>query len=854
MTCSSHNLLTLMMNKKQTITLIAATLFSGVAVAADNTINFCENTSNYVTYENAISIASGKTTDVITSRYSYWMSTVTGKGNMNVYSGGDRCFLGNAKGAKYPNWTNYSGEVHIYPYKKVVSNLGMYGLIWGHGGKTFNPEEVEKSISEGKVNNCLANNKVTLHKDTYLAAESGNRGIRIAHLDMEEGSRLMGYYKKSNTPKSYYVVGCDNTDAVIAGRIAPAEDNVAEEIGFIKEGKGTYRITGNTNIICGGLRVLDGAVLANNDAAKAKTSKLSGATGFISDATKVGVYVMQAGTIGGTGSVGSNTDVYGSIAPGDGGIGTLTFQDYAKSREVALRVRPTTKINIEIAGSEDYDKVIVNGPVEYYNIGQDFVPSTRMPQIVLSLTEGASLKEGDTFTILTAKGRKSYNNVEWQWNIKYPDAYTWDVKEESTGTGIKLVATVTSLKYGNQNEGNDDTETEDEDVREEWDYTAEKSLRTSLRYYQHYLKKYVGVAVRGWAMDISDDSSWQPSKIKNEFNAVVAENEMKFDAVEPSRGSFNFTDGDKLVNFAKRNNCRVRGHCLAWHSQVPTWLTTDGTKNTNNLSREELLSILKNHIFKVVGHWKGKIAEWDVANEVLDDNQSIIRSNPEGYTLRPSIWKTGIGEDFIDSAFVWAHEADPDAVLILNDYDVEFLGQAKTEALYNLAKRLQKSGIPINGVGLQCHLDAGKVNVSKLRANMERYAALDMVCNITELDLGIDDTSEKSLMQQADDYYAITRTAMTVDNCTTVMIWGLKDNDSWRASNPLIYDSGLNAKPAYWGVHAAVSKSYNEQTTGVCLPKVNSNNSDNSCYDLMGRKTGANPKGIIIKGRKKIAL
>ena len=137
---------------------------------------------------------------------------------------------------------------------------------------------------------------------------------------------------------------------------------------------------------------------------------------------------------------------------------------------------------------------------------------------------------------------------------------------------------------------------------------------------------------------------------------------------------------------------------------------------------------------------------------------------------------------------------------------------------------------------------------------MERYAALGMVCNITELDLGISDTSEKSLMQQADDYYAITRTAMTVDNCTTVMIWGLKDNDSWRASNPLIYDSGLNAKPAYWGVHAAVSKSYNEQTTGVCLPKVNCDNSDNSCYDLMGRKIGANPKGIIIKGRKKIAL
>ena len=834
---------------------MAAALLSGVAVAADNTINFCKNTSDYVTYENAISIASGKTTDVITSCYSYWMSTVTGKGNMNIYSGGNRCFLGNAKGAKYPNWTSFTGEVNIYPYKQVVSNAGLYGLIWGHGGKTFNPEEAEKSISEGKVNNCFANNKVILHNETYLAAESGTRGIRIAHLDMEEGSRLMGYYKKSNTPKSYYVVGCDNTDALIAGRIAPAEDNVAEEIGFIKEGKGTYRITGNTNIICGGLRVLDGTVLANNDAAKAKTGKLSGATGYINDASKVGIYVMQDGTIGGTGSFGSNADVYGSIEPGDNGIGTLTFQDFAKSREVALRVRPTTKIKIEINSETEYDKVVVNGPVEYYNIGQDFVTSTRMPQIVLSVSEGTSLKEGDSFTILTAKGRKSYNNVEWSWKIKYPEAYTWEVKEESTGTGIKIVATVTSLKYGNQNDGDEDVSDTDEDVREEWNYTTEKSLRTSLRYYQRYLKKYVGVAVRGWAMDINDDSSWQPSKIKQEFNAVVAENEMKFDAVEPSRGSFSYGDGDKLVNFAKRNNCRVRGHCLAWHSQVPEWLTTDGTKNTNNFTRDELLAILKNHILKVVGHWKGKVAEWDVVNEVLDDNQSIIRSNPEAYSLRPSIWKTGIGEDFIDSAFVWAHQADPDAVLILNDYDVEFLGQAKTEALHNLAKRLKASGIPINGVGLQCHLDAGKVNISKLRANMERYAELGMVCNITELDLGIADTSEKSLMQQADDYFAITRTAMTVDNCTTVMIWGLKDNDSWRSSNPLIYDSGLNAKPAYWGVHAALSKTYDE-TTGIQEVRTNSDSSlhDDCCHDLTGRKVKSPNKGIYIQNGKKFIV
>lgn len=443
-------------NRKRTIALLTAILLSGVAVASDNIIDFCKNTSDYVSYENPISIATGTTTDVITSCYSYWMSTVTGNGNMNIYSGGNRCYLGNAKGAKYPDWTQFTGEVNIYAYKKVVSNAGFYGLIWGHGGKTFNPDEVEKSIVEGKVNNCFANNKVILHNETYLAAESGSRGIRIAHLDMEEGSRLMGYYKKSNTPKTYYVVGCDNTDALIAGRIAPVEDHIAEELGFIKEGMGTYRITGNTNIINGGLRVLDGTVLVNNDVAEAMSKGLSGATGYVSDDSRPGVYVMEAGTIGGTGSIGSNADVYGSIEPGDNGVGTLTFQDFVGSKDVNLRVRPSTMINIEIDSDMEYDKVVVNGTVEYCNIGQDHLESTCMPQIILSVSDEANLKEGDSFTILTAKDRLSYNNVDWDWDIIYPNAYTWEVKEETTDTGIRIVATVTSTISGNQNNGDGD--------------------------------------------------------------------------------------------------------------------------------------------------------------------------------------------------------------------------------------------------------------------------------------------------------------------------------------------------------------------------------------------------------------
>ncbi len=100
------------------------------------------------------------------------------------------------------------------------------------------------------------------------------------------------------------------------------------------------------------------------------------------------------------------------------------------------------------------------------------------------------------------------------------------------------------------------------------------------------------------------------------------------------------------------------------------------------------MDILKNHIFNVVGRYKGKITEWDVCNEVLDDDQSIVRSDPTAYKLRPSIWATYIGEEFIDSAFVWAHQADPDAKLYINEYGAEMVGKTKTEAYYNLVKRV----------------------------------------------------------------------------------------------------------------------------------------------------------------------
>ena len=207
---------------------------------------------------------------------------------------------------------------------------------------------------------------------------------------------------------------------------------------------------------------------------------------------------------------------------------------------------------------------------------------------------------------------------------------------------------------------------------------AQESADTqALRDYAEKCGKKIGVAVPVWRIDVTNDGLPETQAVYNNFNILVAENEMKIDALQPNRGQFEFYHGDNLVNFAERHGMTVRGHTLCWHKQVSRWISTDGgQKNDHKYSREELLEILEDHITTVVTHYKGRVHEWDVVNECLADDQSIVRTNPTAYALRPSVWYTGIGEDFIDSAFVYAHRADPDAKLYLNDYGVEMQGSA----------------------------------------------------------------------------------------------------------------------------------------------------------------------------------
>ena len=375
----------------------------------------------------------------------------------------------------------------------------------------------------------------------------------------------------------------------------------------------------------------------------------------------------------------------------------------------------------------------------------------------------------------------------------------------------------------------------------------------TLRYYAEKNGKHIGLALctyKGYQSDRDEGG--------RQFDMMVAENEMKMDALQPSQGQFSFGAADGLVDFAKNNNMTTRGHCLVWHQQQPQWVSSDGKKNDKNWTRTEALKIMREHIETVMNHYKGKVVEWDVVNECLDDDQSVIRSNPESYTLRQTVWQRAIGDDYIDSAYVYAHRADPTALLYLNDYDVELQGKAKAMAFYNLAMRLKNNNIPIDGVGLQCHFSIGEVDSVKLESTIRRFADAGLKCIITELDMGIPSATSANLLEQARNYRVITDIVLNNDNCPNMVIWGLKDNDSWRSgSQPLLFDAGLGKKQAFYAVRSALRHRAIVKETGI--ESFRSAQTDASCplYTLNGCRVSNSATlhpGIYIQGGKKIVM
>ncbi|WP_159943407.1 MULTISPECIES: endo-1,4-beta-xylanase [unclassified Nocardiopsis] len=278
-----------------------------------------------------------------------------------------------------------------------------------------------------------------------------------------------------------------------------------------------------------------------------------------------------------------------------------------------------------------------------------------------------------------------------------------------------------------------------------------------------------------------------------EFNSVTHENDLKWETVQPQRGQFNWTNADRVVDFAQQNDQMIHGHTLVWHSQLPSWVAN------GNFSRSELTQIMENHISTTVGRYRGQIGTWDVVNEPIGDNAQF----------RDSVFYRTLGRDFIAQSFRMARAADPNARLFINDYNIDGIN-AKSDAYYELVRDLLAQGVPIDGIGLQGHLISGQVP-SSLQQNIQRFADLGLEVMITELDIRMQmPVTQQKLEQQARDYETVVNACYAVSGCSGVIVWGVTDAYSWVPDHfdgqgaALPIDENYQPKPAYWAIHEAL--------------------------------------------------
>ena len=369
-----------------------------------------------------------------------------------------------------------TGTIHLYPYKEVVGSCGFYGLLLQSG--TFSPDNEEQS----RPNILFANKTLVMHEGTTLAAESGTRGFKIGGLQMENTAEMIGYYKSSSA-NSYYVIGGLNSDGVLAGKIYAKYSG--NKVGIIKEGKGTYTITGNENDINSGVTVNAGTLLICNDAQAAESGKKSGATGATGPLT-----VMTGARLGGNGSIAANTDMYGILQPSTESFETLTFANYAAGKDVALTLHPKSIIRINARSAQEHSMLKVQGTIVKSNITQDFQTSDANPRLALTLTDDATLNINDEIVLLTCSKQPTEGLA---FDMRYPKRYTFTTEQrvENDGT-FTIVARVISLD-DNPNYKEDDDETQDGDVKNypDEDITIDMTDKTPLRTYADKLGKSI---------------------------------------------------------------------------------------------------------------------------------------------------------------------------------------------------------------------------------------------------------------------------------------------------------------------------------------------------------------------------
>lgn len=329
---------------------------------------------------------------------------------------------------------------------------------------------------------------------------------------------------------------------------------------------------------------------------------------------------------------------------------------------------------------------------------------------------------------------------------------------------------------------------------------------------------HVGVAINSAQIrgkDVAGDAV-----IVQQFDSITPENILKWEVIHPRPDTYNFALADQYVAFGEQHHLYTVGHTLCWHSQTPDWVFEDAKGKP--VSRDVLLQRLHDHIFTVVGRYKGRIQDWDVVNEAL----------AEDGTLRRSKWLEIIGEDYIVKAFQWAHEADPQAELNYNDYNLE--NPAKRQGAIALVKKVQAAGVPIAVVGNQAHLRYDSPTAEVEDRTVRELAAAGVKVAITELDLdvlpevamgtadvslhvaadpklnpfpqGLPASMQKKLAEQYRELFRVYLKNRAV--ISRVTLWGLSDADSWRNDWPvagrtddcLLFDRKLHPKPAFFAV------------------------------------------------------
>lgn len=362
--------------------------------------------------------------------------------------------------------------------------------------------------------------------------------------------------------------------------------------------------------------------------------------------------------------------------------------------------------------------------------------------------------------------------------------------------------------------------------------------------YKYFDNMDLGVAFGvGQIKDYNTDPVTQG--ILKHFNVYVLGNECKPAYIHRGEGQFYWDDVDRFVEFGKINDVTLRGHTLLWHSQVPDWWFKADPNDTRSVrecydqgalaTREQLTERLTTFITEYVTRYKDDIEVWDLCNEVLNaDSIRTVRDDSYWAEIIGDVDGNGFKDDYVEIAANAARAADEDAILIINDFNMEWQN-SKTQAMYDMVERLLRKGVRIDGVGFQSHIGLD-CNVELYRQNIEKIAGLSAVYNecfpehignfrvqITELDMNmfVGANSDKSYYKwseeefnvQAEKYAQLFEMFQDFADqgiIDMVVFWGTDDENSWLNSTPklrrnaaLIFDrpeTNYAIKPAFWSI------------------------------------------------------